>query len=252
MERLIHTALNAIANARDTRVITAQNLANQTVPGFRRDLPNEGGTYFLTALNAASARAFQLETSLHRFSADPGALNETGEPLDVAIADNGYFFVLPQSGEPALTRRGDLHRSAAGELLNGAGEKMLDPEMRPLVVAPFKAIQINELGQVIIEPMNGAPGVWEQAGMLATVVPQNLPLRKYDDGQIRPVDGPLPVPDQKALVRQGFLEASNVNTIEELLQTIEFQRAFELGIKMIAAAKQNDEAGARLMRMPEG
>ncbi|MCE8421829.1 flagellar biosynthesis protein FlgF, partial [Rhodovulum sulfidophilum] len=61
MDRLIHTALNSLANLRDTRVIQAQNLANQTVPGFRRDLTNEGDARFLKAMGAASARAFQTE-----------------------------------------------------------------------------------------------------------------------------------------------------------------------------------------------
>ena len=203
-------------------------------------------------MQGASARAFQIETGVHQFSEEPGAVNQTGEPLDVAIADKGYFYILPENGDPALTRRGDLNRNANGELVNGAGAQMLDPDMQPIVLPSFTAIQIDGLGQIMIMPQDGAPGVWEEAGVLATVVPENTPLRKFDDGQIRSVEGSLPEPNQRAMIRQRFLEASNVNTVEELLETIELQRGFELGIKLISTAKQNDEAGARLMRMPEG
>jgi len=53
-----------------------------------------------------------------------------------------------------------------------------------------------------------------------------------------------------ARVRQGVLESSNVNAVEEMIGQIELQRQFELGLKLVTSAKQIDETGARLLRMP--
>ena len=114
MDRMIYTALNALAVSRDSQVAQAQNLANQTVPGFRRDLPNEGGVRFLEQMQGMTTRAFQIETGPAGFSETSGTLTRTDEELDVAIADRGYFYIQPGNGEPALSRRGDLRRHGLG------------------------------------------------------------------------------------------------------------------------------------------
>ncbi|PWR02570.1 flagellar biosynthesis protein FlgF [Meridianimarinicoccus roseus] len=252
MDRMIYTALNALAVRRDTKITQANNLANQTVPGFRRDLPNEGGTRFLQTDGIGSTRAFRVEDGPAGFSDEAGFLNPTGEALDVAIADEGYFYAQPQDGEPSLTRRGDLRVGADGILRNGAGDAMLDVNLAPQQVPPFRSMLINGLGEVRIEPMNGVPGETQLIGTLATVVPgKDVTLRKSLDGRIRVPDGALPPPNQQAEVLQGTLEGSNVNPVEELISSIEIQREFELGVRMMSTAKEMDEAGARLMRAPE-
>ncbi|MFC7703623.1 flagellar basal body rod C-terminal domain-containing protein [Plastorhodobacter daqingensis] len=252
MDRMIHTALSALHNLRDSRTITAQNLANQNVPGFRRDLPNEGGSRFMAQFDEISARAFPLERGPHLFSDLAGPLVETGEPADVALADRGYFYVQPTGGGGlALTRRGDLSRDAEGVLRNGAGDALLDVELQPITVDAWRAIQINELGQIWIEPQEGQPGQIELAATLATVDPEGLLLRKGPDGRIRPAEGPLPPPDQRGRVQQGYLESSNVNAVEELVLSLELQREFELNVKLITTAREIDEGGARLLRLPE-
>jgi flagellar basal-body rod protein FlgF len=82
-------------------------------------------------------------------------------------------------------------------------------------------------------------------------VPEGVDLRKSDDGRIRTVDGsPLPPPDQRARVMQGVREGSNVNNLEELIGTIELQRAFEMNMRMIQTAREVDESGAALLRVP--
>lgn len=251
MDKLVHTALNSLANLRDSQIISAQNLANQNVPGFRRDLANEGDPRFMVALDAATSRAFQTERGLHQFSQAAGTMVETGEPMDVAIADDGYFYVQPASGEPALSRRGDLRVTADGALVNGAGEAMLDEGLQPIVLPPLRSLVIDDLGEVLIEPLDGLPGQTVRAAMLASVVPNGIDLRKSADGLIRAVDGPLPRPDQRARIVQGMLESSNVNSIEELVNSIDLQRTFELNMKMISTVKDLDEAGTKLLRMPE-
>jgi flagellar basal-body rod protein FlgF len=253
MDRLIHTALNSLANLRDTRITSAQNLANMNVPGFRRDLQNDGSARFLTALDTVSARAFQLERGAAGFSRAPGTLEHTGDPMDLAIADRGFFYVQPpEGGAPALTRRADLRIGADGVLLNGAGEQMLNADLEPIVLPPFRAMVVDDLGQVSITPLDGPAGQVLPVAMLATVDPaDDLALQKSPDGRIRMGDGsPLPPPDQMARVMQGAREGSNVNATAELIASIELQRTFEMNLRMIQTARDIDEAGSSLLRLP--
>jgi len=253
MDRMIHTALNSLANLRDQRVISAQNLANMAVPGFRRDLANEGSAHFVDAFDSLTTRAMQLERGPHGFSRAAGPLDRTNDPMDLAIADRGFFFIQPPGGgEPALTRRADLQVGQGGILQNGAGEVMLGADMQPLVLPPFRELEINDLGQVVITPQGGAPGERLLVGTLATVdPPDDLDLRKSLDGRIRTPDGsPLPEPDQRPRILQGVREGSNVNATAELIDSIELQRTFELNLRMIQTAREVDEAGSALLRPP--
>lgn len=253
MDRLIYTALNALAVNRDSQVAQAQNLANQTVPGYRRDQPNEGGVKFLEQVQGLTTRAFQVEAGPAGFSEQSGTLTRTDEELDVAIADRGYFFIRPENGEPALSRRGDLRRDVDGALRNGAGDLMLGPDLAPVQVPPYSNIRITDIGEVFIQPLDAPEGEAELAGVLATAIPaEGIKLTKGVDGNIRNAEGQLPAPNQLAQVLQGTLEGSNVNPVEELLATIEMQRGFEQGMRLVMTARDLDEAGARVMQAPEG
>lgn len=252
MDRMIYTALNALAVARNEQVAGAQNLANQHVPGFRRDLPNDGGARYLDQLTAHTSRAFQIETGAAGFSDVSGRLEHTGQDLDVAIIDEGYFYVLPESGDPALTRRGDLKPDADGVLRNGAGEVLLNASLQPITLPPFSSMTVTDIGEIFIVPLETPGAAPESYGVLATTIPdRELRLVKGIDGHIRDYDGQVPPPNQLASVVQGTLEASNVNPVEELLSTMEIQRSFERGIRLVMAAKEIDENGASMLQAPE-
>lgn len=253
MDRLVHTVLNSISNLRDQRTVSANNLANMNVPGFRRDLDNEGKSFFIDSEGGFKTRAVQVESGHHAFSRQSGFLDQTGEQLDIAIADRGYFYVQPSTGgNPALSRRGDLQLTADGQLLNGSGDQMLDTGMQPIVVPPFRSLAVDDAGRISIEPRDGAAGEVVQIAQLATVVPDGIDLQKGADGYIRQSDQAVPPPDLRAQVVQGVLEGSNVNPTEELIASIDLQRSFEVNLKMISSAKEIDEAGSRLLRLPEG
>lgn len=252
MDRMIHTALNAIRVMRDSQINQAQNLANQNVPGFRRDLTDNTNTKFLDVMNGLQTRAFQMEGEGGAFAENAGFMDRTGEELDVAIADQGYFYIQPQDGEVALSRRGDMRRQPDGTLVNGAGDVMLDAGLQPIQLPAYQSIRITELGELHIEPLGAAPGETVVAAVLGTVVPDaGLKLRKGLDGEIRQLDGGVPQPNQGAEVTQYTLEGSNVNPVEELLTSIEIQRNFEIGLRMVTSAKELDEGSTTLMRAPE-
>lgn len=252
MDRLVYTALNAITGLRGVQATAAQNLSNMSVPGFRRDFPEEGVPRYLDAPGTPVSRVFQTDRGPQAFSERAGLLERTDEPMDVAISDLGYFYVQPPDGSaPALTRRGDLQVEPDGTLVNGAGEAFLGTNNAPVVLPPFRSLLVDAVGRLMIEPLDGPPGERVLAATLATVVPEGVALRKSDDGRIRTADGsPLPPPDQEARVLQGVREGSNVNALEELIGSIELQRSFEVNMRMIQTAREVDEAGGALLRPP--
>ena len=62
--------------------------------------------------------------------------------------------------------------------------------------------------------------------------------------------GGLPEPDQQATLLQKHLEGSNINAVEEMIVSLDQQRQFELNVKLLKIAKELDEGGTSLMRMP--
>lgn len=254
MDKLIHTALNSIAHIRGAQIANAQNLANQTVPGFRRDIMPEGQAFVMEDQGVLQSRAYQIPEEHAAFSDLAGFINQTGEPLDLALANEGWFYIRPDEGQggPALSRRGDMRVTPDGALVNGAGEAVLDQALQPITIPPFRSIVVNELGAITIEPLDGAPGERVDVATIGTTNATPANLIKGLDGHIRPPPGtPLPQPNQGGRIAQGALEGSNVNATEELISSIELQRSFELNIRMISTAKEIDEAGSRLLRMPE-
>jgi hypothetical protein len=117
MDKLIHTALNSIAHIRGAQIANAQNLANQTVPGFRRDIMPEGQAFVMEEQGVLQSRAYQIPEEHAAFSDLAGFINQTGEPLDLALANEGWFYIRPDEGQggPALSRRGDMRITLRGE-----------------------------------------------------------------------------------------------------------------------------------------
>ncbi|ALI54044.1 flagellar basal-body rod protein FlgF [Celeribacter marinus] len=248
---MIHTALNSLKNLHDIRQTTAQNLSSVDIPGFRKDLPNEGGSGFIEAMNTASARVMNLETGKAGFSDKQGALRQLGAQTDVAIMSEGYFFVQPKQGEIALSRRGDFSINAEGFLMNGAQELMLDEGLQPMQMPAFSEFQITENGEISVSPMDGPAGQFQAVGVLGTTSARGEVLTKGADGQIRRFDGTVPDVDQQVTLVQGALEASNVDPVEELVLSLDAQRQFEIGVKFIKMAEDIDRGGAELMRLPQ-
>jgi len=252
MDRMIHTALNSMRNLSELQKVNAQNLTNMTVPGFRKDLWGQAGTGYLQAGQNPTARAFALTTGQSEFSNQIGSLDPTGVDTDVAIVDDGWFIVQPPDGaQPALSRRGDLSLNAEGVLVNGANETILSDGLTPIVIPPFREMQITQIGEILINPLAAEAGQFVSAGFIGTTTAAGIELRKSEDARVRAIDGTVPPPDQLSHMQQGMLEGSNVNAVEELVNTIELQRRFEMSVKFIESAKQIDQAAAQIMRIAQ-
>tara|TARA_Y100001980_G_C14445530_1_gene230578 strand:- start:85 stop:873 length:789 start_codon:yes stop_codon:yes gene_type:complete len=260
MDRMVQTALNSMKMLMENQVATAHNLSNLSTPGFKQDVVTDFSSIYLNRQEGLEPRIVAAR-EVGKFSVEQGMLDNTKNPMDVAINGDGYFVIQPNNADPAFSRRGDFSVNENGELLDGAGNKVLDAGMQPLVIPAFREINITAQGEILIQPIAAAPGELPvNAGTIATYVPQEADvLKKSLDGRIRfdpnvNEDGTIeqiPIePNQQAKLVTGYLEKSNVNAVEEMVNTIDQMRKFEMHVKLIQMAEELDQAGTSLLRIP--
>jgi flagellar basal-body rod protein FlgF len=249
MDRFIHTALNSINMVKDNFFIRSNNLANNSVPGFRSDYHlKTAGTAFIETMDSHITRGLAIKNNENNFDASSGTLNETGNEMDVSIRGDGYFITEAATGN-ALSRRGDFSTNQDGQLINGSNATMVDSNLQPIVIPPYRSIDFTQTGDIVIEPLNSEPGTREVVATLGLTLP-TAPLKKFPDGEIRYSDGSPIVANQDATVVNKYLEMSNVNLMEELVTSIEDQRVFEINLKLVKTAEDIDRGGSSLIRMP--
>ena len=249
MDRSIYTALNSMNILRDNQSVTAQNLANISVTGFQKDIQINFASVYLDRDKGIDPRVLALQEP-GGFDSTPGPVQQTGAPLDLAVDGTGYFIVKPANGKIALSRRGDFTVSADGTLRDGTGTQPISVDLEPITVPPHRKISISGDGIIEIEPLNAPLGQTVRVGQIATTFGSEVPLAKTVDGFVRPIDGSIPEPDNRTILLSGFLEGSNVQSVDELVTGIDQSRAYEINVKFISTAQEIDEASASLMRMP--
>ena len=260
MDRMVQTALNSMKMLMENQAATAHNLSNVSTPGFKQDIITDFSSIYLDRQEGLEPRIVTAR-EVGKFSIEQGMLDNTKNPMDLAISGDGYFLIQPKNGTPALSRRGDFSVDENGFLLDGAGNRVLDAGLQPMEIPAFREIDISSQGEILIQPIGAVPGELPvNAGTIGTYVPGNDDLLKKSlDGNIRlnPVvnqDGTVdevPIePNQQAKLVSGYLEKSNVNAIEEMVNTIDQMRKFEMHVKLIQMAEELDQASTSLLRIP--
>ena len=260
MDRMAQTALNSMKNLMENQMATAHNLSNLSTPGYRQDVITYFSALYLSRNNGLEPRIVA-GREVGKFSVDQGMMENTNNPTDIAIDGEGYFVIQPKNGVPAFSRRGDLNIDENGQLLDGAGSLVLDAGMQPIVIPAFRDINISSQGEILIQPIGAEPGALPvNVANIGTFVPNGEnTLKKSLDGHIRFAEivnangeaENIPIePNQQAKLVTGFLEKSNVNAVEEMVNQIDQQRKFEMHIKFIQMAEEIDTAGASMLRLP--
>jgi len=252
MDRMIHLSLNTLDIALRKQAVSAQNLSNMNVTGYRRDVYDSFGSVYLDADEQLDTRVFAITSGSGAFDEQQGRMRSTEQATDMAIDGQGFFVSKKDGMEPSLTRRGDMSVSIEGELVNGAGAKILNENLQPITVPAFRELILSEDGKLFIKPIDGEPGVTQLVGAIGLVSGENVELRKDLDGEIRPADGQPIVTDQNVKVKQGYIEESNVSVIDELVASMGYQRSYEMNMKLIKLASDIDEKTGSLLRMPNG
>ena len=255
MNHEIYAALSgALANDR-RQEITANNLANINSGGFRRDVP-----LFKTVYDQVSGSNRPLTGSkdiiehnafvIHDGSwidFQTGAMQDTGNPLDVALDGEGFFALKRATdGEIYYSRDGHFRINTDQELVAINGDQVLaagDTDA-PLGLTgenpgPAQNIKIGKLGDVLVD---GQP-----VGALRLVTFANLQgLQKSGDSGFleTPASGPPEVADQ-VIVSQGVRELANVNVLEEMVSLIEIARQYQAQQKVITGIDELNKQAAK-------
>jgi flagellar basal-body rod protein FlgG len=248
----LHVARTGL-DAQNMRMqVIANNLANVNTTGFKRDRASFEtlGYQLVTAPGSASSSQTKYATGVNLGTGvkvngtaridTQGALTTTGNSLDLAIEGGGYFQVQMPDGRTAYTRAGDFKLSAEGTIVTSDGMSVLPQIQVPEGVTSLSvgadgtvsAQLAGQNGQTELGKIELARFV-NSAGLQA--IGNNLLMESPASGT--PQVGAAGAEGRGSL-RSGALEASNVNVVEELVDMIETQRAYEVNSKMIQATDE--------------
>ena len=216
MDAAGYTALTRQSGLMREMQVVANNIANISTTGFRR----EGVVFeeYVARMDAGPSLSMA-NASGRVVDLTQAGISETGAAFDFAIQGDGFFLIETPQGE-RLTRAGSFTPSDAGELVTNDGYRLLDQGGAPVFVPPTaRSVAVARDGTVSAD---GAPvariGLWQPTD------PSSL---QHQAGTMFSASGAEPT--DQGTIMQGFLEDSNVNPVMEIARMIEVQRAYELG-----------------------
>ena len=244
MDRLIYIAMTGAKQAMEQQATTANNLANVSTPGFRAQLAAFRQVPVRAEDGATGTRTF-VATSTPGSDFTPGAMQQTGRPLDVAIQGQGWLAVRDAQGREAYTRGGNLEMTADGQLTLHGLPVMTDAG--PAAVPPGAAVTIGTDGTISALGQGDPPNSIAVMGQLKLVNPPEGNLVRGDDGLFRTANNAPAQVDPNVVVVAGAIENSNVNPVNSLVNMISQSRAFEMQMKMLQTADTNEQSANQLL-----
>ncbi len=217
--------------------IAANNIANVATPGFKKD------GVFMQELNSAqrSSRATKSDWEspmIDQIYTDysQGTFNQTNAPLDAAIEGDGFFILeQPDGAGQIYSRNGSFSVDREGFLTNSEGMRVMG-DGGPIAVGSGEVL-INESGEVF--SAGGAVGNLQ----IVDFADKSGLTKVGNSGFVAPPDVE-PLPAEKVVIKQGFLEMGNINVVREMVDMIVTMRMFETGAK---ALQSQDESVKTLL-----
>lgn len=262
MMRALYTAATGM-NAQDLNIsVISNNLANVNTSGFKRSRADFQDLFYQTLRlqGTLSNTGNQVPTGIQLgLGVKPAAIQkiflqgdftQTNNPLDMAIEGLGFFQITTANGNVAYTRAGTFKLNQTGQLVTSDGLLL-----QPAITIPQNAlnISIDSSGVVsVTQPNSPTPAVvgniqiatfQNPAGLQA--LGDNLFLQTGSSGT--PIVG-TPGLDNRGTVKQGFLELSNVSVVEELVNLITAQRAYEVNSRTVQTADEMLQIASNLKR----
>ena len=240
-------------DAQQTRMsVISHNLANVNTNGFKKDravfedllYQNTKQVGAATSQDTVSPTGMNVGTGVRIVAVEKtytqGNFTTTGNSLDVGVNGRGFFQVLMPDGSFGYTRDGSFKMSATGELVTSSGDKV-----QPGITIPQGAQSITIGSDGVVSALVAGQAAPTQIGTLQLtdfVNPAGLQPRGENLLSETAASGAAqtgnPGVSGLGLLQQGSLEGSNVNVVEELVNMIETQRAYEMNSKAISTTDQ--------------
>ena len=223
MDDVSYIALSRATGLRRNLEVVANNMANANTAGFKGDtlLFSE---YLHRQMGASSENR---ETSLTQdkmtyMDERQGSLQQTNNPLDIAIQGDGWFGFQLDNGNQAFSRNGQLMIDGLGNLVNAAGAALLDAGGGTIAINPeaISSLSISKDGTISDSDGN----VIAQVGVFEVQDIQNL--ERVGAGMFKMEDGQPLIPSFNSTVAQGFMENSNVQAVVEMTKMMTIERSY--------------------------
>lgn len=263
MIRALSSAASGMS-AQQTNVDTiAHNLANANTAGFKARRAQFQDLLYQTIVQPGAAAGQQTvvptglqvglgtRTSSSEIIFTQGSFTQTNNPLDMVIQGRGFFQVRLPSGELAYTRSGSFHADRDGNMVTSDG----DP-LEPQIVIPSEAQSLTIATDGTVTYMKAGQTAPTQAGRIQLVnfanpaglnsVGRSLFTQTEASGD--PISGTPGGQEGLGTVMQGYTEQSNVSVVEEFVNLIVSQRAYEANSKVVKAADEMYQQANNVVR----
>jgi flagellar basal-body rod protein FlgG len=243
--------------------VISNNLANVQTAGFKRSRVDFQDLVYeiLNAPGAASAQGqevpsgFQVGHGSRAVATQrlfvKGDLQQTGNPLDLAIEGDGFFQVQLPSGETGYTRSGTFKKNSEGQLVTSDGFLV-----QPQITIPANALSVSVGVDGTVSVLQAGQAQPQSVGTIELVrfinpaglqsQGRNLFIPTQASGDATPG---TPGSDGLGTLLQGFVEGSNVNVVEEMVGMIVTQRAYEISSRAIRTADEMMQTANNLVRV---
>ncbi len=245
MDRLIYTAMTGAKHALEQQATTSHNLANVSTTGFRAQIDQFRAVPVHGAI--LPTRAFVVDSTTGS-DFRGGAIQHTGRELDMAVQGEGWIAVQAADGSEAYTRNGSLRLDENGVLQTHNGLNVMG-DGGPVSIPPGRNISVAKDGTISLVPDGSAATGLTAVGRMKLVNPPAADLVRSDDGLFRLKDGAEAEADPTVTLISGALESSNVNVVDEMVNMISLARQFEMHMKLLQHAENNDGKAAQLLSM---
>ena len=248
----MHVAKTGLNSQQVKMQVIANNLANVNTTGFKSDRANfESLLYQIlrgagenTSENTSLTSGLSVGTGTRLLNTSKlftqGSLIDTGNSLDMAVEGDGFFQVLMPDGQIGYTRSGAFSRNAEGVVTTASGYPL-----QPEIQIPEEATSINVSSDGIVTvQMPGAAEAEEVGQITLADFPNKQGLQPNGESMlIETTASGAPIianPFQEGMGRlvQGAVESSNVNVVQQLVDMIETQRAYEVSSKTITSVDE--------------
>ncbi len=262
MIRGLYTAATGM-NAQQHQIdVTSNNIANVNTYAFKKDRAEFADLMYdsLSFTAGKTSESSRNPTGLHvgmgvrvtgiQKEFLQGSLKETGNALDLAIEGKGFFKVTLPSGETGYTRNGAFKLDEEGALVTGSGYR-LDPE----ITIPNNVIEVSVSEGGFVTALNPQTGETEEFGAITLtdfinpsgLIPSGNSLYQESAASGTAIEGEAGT-DALCKIQQGSLESSNVKLVNEMVDLITAQRAYESNSKAISATDEMLDIVNRLKR----
>ena len=243
MDGLIYTAMTGASHILDMQATASNNLANVATTGFRAQIDEFRAVPVLG--QTLPTRAFVTDSSVGNNFA-PGAIEQTGNSLDVVVQGQGWIAVDMGDGTEAYTRNGGLQISPNGVLQTWDGHPVQGTN-GPITIPPGEGVTIGSDGTVSGTPSSGIMPLVDVLGQIKLVNPPTNTMVRGDDGYFRLASGKPAETDSSVTVISGAIEGSNVNPVSEMVNMISLGRQFEMQMKLLSTADSNESQASQIL-----